>query len=59
MYQVSWVNTSGMPMRDYKILETWAEVTDWVEFAKDKYSYWTVSMVLDASNEHTGVCIDV
>ena len=59
MYQVAWENTSGMPMRDYKILETWTEVKDWAEVARYKYSYWSVSMVLEASHEHTGVCIDV
>jgi len=34
MYQVAWENISGMPMRDYKILETWADVKDWVEIAQ-------------------------
>jgi len=59
MYQVAWENTSGMPMRDYKILETWTEVKDWAEVAQYKYNYWTVSMILDASHKQTGVCVDV
>lgn len=55
MYQVAWENISGMPMRDYKILETWADVKDWVEIAQHKYSYWTVSMILDGSHKQSQV----
>jgi len=55
MYQVAWERPSGMPMRDYKILETWADVQDWVEDARNKYSYWTISMILDGSDKQAQV----
>ena len=55
MYQVTWENTSSVPARNYMILETWADVKDWLEVAKHKHSYWTVAMILDGSDEQAQV----
>ena len=55
MYQVTWERTSSIPARDYMILETWADVRDWVEVAKHKHSYWTVTMILDGSDKQAQV----
>lgn len=55
MYQVTWENTSSVPARNYMILETWAEVKDWLEVAKHKHSYWTVAMILAGSDEQAQV----
>jgi len=55
MYQVTWENTSSVPARNYMILETWADVKDWLEVAKHKHSYWTVTMILDGSDEQSQV----
>ena len=55
MYQVTWENTSSVPARNYMILETWADVKDWLEVAKHKHSYWTVAMILDGSVEQAQV----
>ena len=55
MYQVTWESTSSIPSRDHMILETWADVQDWVEVAKHKHSYWTVTMILDGSDKQAQV----
>ena len=55
MYQVTWESTSSIPSRDHMILETWADVQDWVEAAKHKHSYWTVAMILDGSDKQAQV----
>jgi hypothetical protein len=55
MYQVTWERTSSIPARDYMILETWADVQDWLEVAKHKHSYWTVAMILDGSDKQAQV----
>tara|TARA_R100001369_G_scaffold2121_1_gene7037 strand:- start:282 stop:614 length:333 start_codon:yes stop_codon:yes gene_type:complete len=37
------------------MLETWADVQDWVKDAKHKHKHWTVAMILDGTDQKAQV----